>query len=34
MWWLCRALLPAENFAPAVPLHTPFADSSVSKKKH
>jgi hypothetical protein len=34
IWWLCRALLPAAHVAPAVSLHTPFVESSVSKKKH
>jgi len=32
MRWLCRALLPAVNVAPTASLHTPFVDSSVSKK--
>jgi hypothetical protein len=30
--WLFRALLPAAHAAPAISLHTPFVDSSVSKK--
>jgi hypothetical protein len=34
MRWLCRALLPAAHVAPTVSLHTPFVDSSVSKKRH
>jgi hypothetical protein len=32
--WLFRALLPAAHVAPTVSLHTPFVDSSVSKKRH
>jgi hypothetical protein len=32
--WLFHALLPAAHVAPAVSLHTPFVDSSVSKKIH
>jgi hypothetical protein len=30
--WLFRALLPAAHVSPAGSLHTPFVDSSVSKK--
>jgi hypothetical protein len=34
MRWLCRALLRAAHVSPTVFLHTPFVDSSVSKKRH